>query len=165
MTNAELGLPEFTVRTPAKKKKKAVYRKSDALVRLGFEYKLWYYSNKSIPLRTQMDFKFDDNGANALTRAIMAYLTMKGYFAARINSGATYDVRLGIYRKGSGATAGMADINAVINGRSVSIEVKFGKDKIRPSQLKVKSEIEAAGGIYFIAKSFDGFLDEVKKYF
>ena len=165
MTNAELGLPEFTVRKPVKKKKVAVYRKSDSLVRLGFEYKQWYYSNKNIPLRTQTDFKFSDNGANALTKAIMAYLSMKGYFAARINSGATYDARLGIYRKGSGATAGMADINAVINGRSVSIEVKYGRDKIRPSQLKVKAEIEAAGGIFFVARTVDGFLDEVEKYF
>jgi hypothetical protein len=164
MTNADIGLPEFTVRKPAKKKKVKVYKKSESLVRLGFEYKQWYYSNKAIPSRTQMDFKFADNGANALTKSIMAYLTMKGYFAARINSGATYDVRLGIFRKGSGATAGMADINAIINGRSVSIEVKYGRDKIRPSQLKVKAEIEAAGGIYFIARTFDGLLESIKQY-
>jgi hypothetical protein len=88
---------------------------------------------------------------------------MHSHFAARINSGAVYDQRLGIYRKGSGATAGMADVNAVMGGKSVSIEVKIGKDKIRESQLKVKAQIEQAGGVYIIVRSFDDFLQQIEE--
>jgi hypothetical protein len=42
--------------------------------------------------------------------------------------------------------------------------VKIGKDKIRESQLKVKREIEAAGGVYLIVRSFDDFLEQFEKY-
>ena len=58
----------------------------------------------------------------------------------------------------------MADINAVVKGKSISIEVKIGKDKIRESQLKVKREIEAAGGVYLIVRSFDDFLEQFEQY-
>jgi hypothetical protein len=56
----------------------------------------------------------------------------------------------------------MADITAVIKGQHVSIEVKYGRDRIRPEQMKVKQEIEEAGGRYIIASSFDNFLEQIK---
>lgn len=162
MTNAELGLPEYTVRKL--KKPKPRYIKPQSIIQLQEDYTRWYYANRSIDKSMQIVNKFYDNSANELTKAIMIWFKINGHFAARINSGATYDPRLGIYRKGSGATAGMADINAVVKGKSISVEVKYGKDRIRESQIKVKSEIELAGGIYFIARTFDGFLEQIKLY-
>jgi hypothetical protein len=59
---------------------------------------------------------------------------------------------------------GSADISATINGRAVKIEVKIGKDRQSEAQKNYQAEIERAGGIYFIAKSFDDFLDKLKEY-
>ena len=154
MTNAELGIPEYKVRKVSKKKP---YSKPDSIKEFEQTYQAWHYCGKNIPTHLQSDFKFYDKTANGLTKLIMAWLKVNGHFAARINSGAVFDRRLGVYRANSGATVGMADINAVVKGKSISIEVKIGRDKIRDSQLKVKSEIEAAGGIYIIVRSFDDF--------
>ena len=48
-------------------------------------------------------------------------------------------------------------LTQAIDGKTLAIEVKVNRDKMSEAQLKVKAEIEAAGGIYFIAKSFDDF--------
>ena len=56
----------------------------------------------------------------------------------------------------------MADLTAVISGKHVSIEVKAGKDKPRPDQLKVQAQIESAGGTYIFIHSFDDFLEQMQ---
>jgi hypothetical protein len=58
----------------------------------------------------------------------------------------------------------MADITAVVNGRHVSIEVKAGGDKPRPEQMKVKRQIEHAGGMYIFVHSFDDFLGQIQRF-
>ncbi len=88
---------------------------------------------------------------------------MNGCFGARINTQGNYNAKIGKFVR-SGSTKGLADINAVVKGKSISIEVKIGKDKIRESQLKVKREIEAAGGVYLIVRSFDDFLEQFEQY-
>jgi hypothetical protein len=57
----------------------------------------------------------------------------------------------------------MADITAVVNGRHVSIEVKTGRDKPQPEQMKMKSQIEHAGGMYIFVHSFDEFLEQIQR--
>jgi len=64
----------------------------------------------------------------------------------------------------SGSTKGAADISAIVNGKAIEIEIKFGKDKLRPAQIEYQKSVEAAGGVYFVAKSFDGFLSEISKH-
>jgi hypothetical protein len=56
--------------------------------------------------------------------------------------------------KGTG-TKGSADISATIKGRSVKIEVKYGKDRQSEYQKEYQQAIETAGGVYVIAKDFD----------
>ena len=72
----------------------------------------------------------------------------------------------GRYRKGigyiKGINNGMEDIQAIINGKLVAIEVKSPTDKISPDQLKRKAAIEADGGIYIIAKTFDVFQQDIQ---
>ncbi|MDR3226151.1 MAG: hypothetical protein LBT56_00570 [Prevotellaceae bacterium] len=59
--------------------------------------------------------------------------------------------------KGSG-TNGTADISATIYGKSVKIEVKIGRDYQSEAQKQYQRSIEAAGGVYIIARTLDGFL-------
>jgi hypothetical protein len=56
-------------------------------------------------------------------------------------------------------TKGTADISATIRGRSVKIEVKYGKDRQSDAQKQYQEDIERAGGVYIIARDMDQFLD------
>ncbi|GAB6395249.1 MAG: hypothetical protein MdMp024_1572 [Bacteroidales bacterium] len=105
---------------------------------------------------------FRDDSANALTKCIVAWLQLHGCFAGRVNTTGTYNHKLRKYIHSS-ARKGMADITAVVNGRHVSIEVKTGRDRPRPEQMRAKQEIEAAGGIYIFVRSFDDFLEKIQQ--
>jgi len=112
---------------------------------------------------------WNDNSANALTKCIIHFLTYSGFQAERINT-------MGVYREGkkiqvgentrqlkgkytpSTGTKGSADISATIRGRSVKIEVKYGKDRQSEVQKRYQESVEAAGGTYFIARNFDEFI-------
>ena len=125
----------------------------------------------SVPIESLPKPKYNDRTANGLTRCIIDFLTLKDHQAERIgNTGRMVDNRttytdvLGRSRtiggtewiKGTG-TDGTADISATIAGKSVKIEVKIGKDKQSQKQKEYQAAIERAGGLYFIAKSFDMF--------
>ncbi|KAF2380358.1 hypothetical protein BSN82_16780, partial [Acinetobacter baylyi] len=58
----------------------------------------------------------------------------------------------GQWTKGTG-TPGSADISATIKGRSVKIEVKYGKDRQSQAQKDYQKAIEKAGGTYIIVKT------------
>ena len=53
---------------------------------------------------------------------------------------------------------GTADISATIGGRSVKIEVKVGRDRQSEAQRIYQQQVEAAGGIYYIATDFESFV-------
>ena len=113
--------------------------------------------------------KWSDLSANALTKSVTSFINLSGYQAERINTtgmwrqGAKLKVGEGIrqmpgkWTKGTG-TKGSADISATINGRSVKIEIKYGKDRQSDDQIKYQEMIEKAGGIYIIVKNFDDFI-------
>jgi len=103
---------------------------------------------------------FRDDGSNELTLCIIAWLKLNGHFGARVNVMGIYNSKLGKYIR-SGSKKGMADITSIINGKHVSIEIKTGRDRMRPDQEKVKNEVEAAGGIYITASTFDDFLSQI----
>ncbi|WP_286855988.1 MULTISPECIES: hypothetical protein [unclassified Proteiniphilum] len=115
--------------------------------------------------------KYSDRSANELTKSIIAYIRLLGGQAERINTTGrvidgrkTYTDVLG-HRRTIGSTkwipgtgtAGSADISATINGKSVKIEVKYGRDRQSEAQKRYQAEIERAGGIYYVAKTFDDF--------
>ncbi|MDR2475708.1 MAG: VRR-NUC domain-containing protein [Bacteroidales bacterium] len=130
------------------------------LEQLHFDCKRTQYHDT--PVRYLVKNTFRDDTANGLTKCIIAWLKIQGYFAARVNTTGIYSKRLNKYIY-SGSTKGMADITAVIDGKHVSIEVKVGRDKPRPEQLKVQKRIEDSGGIYIFVHSFDEFLEKIKK--
>ncbi len=54
---------------------------------------------------------------------------------------------------------GSADISATIARHSIKIEIKVGRDHIRPKQEIYQQQIEKAGVIYLLIHTFDEFYD------
>lgn len=116
--------------------------------------------------------KYRDDTANGLTKCIITLVEMLGGQAERINStgrvimqhrsvllgGRLVDTAEAKYIPTAGCK-GTADISATIQGRSVKIEVKVGRDRQRPEQREYQQRIEQAGGLYVIAKDLQGFAD------
>lgn len=131
------------------------YRKPEAvkhLEDLAFAHKIAKYPNFPYPVKT----KYRDDTANGLTKCIISFIQLKGGQAERIsNTGRNYK---GKWIYGTG-TNGTADISATIQGKSVKIEIKIGKDRQSEAQKQYQTMIERAGGIYVIAKDFTGFLE------
>ena len=115
--------------------------------------------------------KFSDSSANNLTKSIIKYIELMGYQAERISNtgryidnkklvkniqGQTKQIGSGQYIPGTG-TNGTADISATIKGKSIKIEVKYGKDRQSDAQKEYQQAIERSGGVYFIAKDFESF--------
>lgn len=112
--------------------------------------------------------------ANGLTRLIMRFLKLKGHYANRVNTqGQMRGAKISRYEaytnkavygnearwvKGQ-TTRGTPDIDAIIYGRAVQIEVKIGKDKMSEHQIEQKYLIEEAGGLYFVARDMQSFYD------
>ncbi len=96
------------------------------------------------------------NTANGLTRAIIGLIGLSGGFATRIST--TGQIRGGRWVKGT-TRKGTADIHAIYKGLHLSIEVKIGKDKQSQYQKDVEREVNAAGGVYYVARDFQSFYD------
>lgn len=94
--------------------------------------------------------------ANALTKAIVEYIDLSGGWATRISTEGRYIESLG-KRIPSSVKKGTADIHAVWKGRHLSIEVKIGKDRQSDEQKNVQKLVTNAGGLYYIATTFDAF--------
>jgi hypothetical protein len=122
--------------------------------------------------------QYTDKTANGLTRCIIDYIKLTGGQAERISvTGRRIDKRkqftdvIGNRREigkvqwiKSNMKKGSADISATIQGRSVKIEVKIGSDRQNQAQKDYQAEVERAGGIYMIARSFDDFLEKLRCY-
>jgi len=132
----------------------------------------------NVPEHGLKPIKYEDKTANGLTKAIIDFLNISGHFAERINTmgrmvdsrkqvtdviGRTKTIGTAKYIPTTG-TKGSADISATINGKSVKIEVKIGKDRQSQDQIQYQKRTEQAGGIYLIAKDFQGFYDWYVEY-
>jgi len=60
----------------------------------------------------------------------------------------------------SSMQAGSADMSCTIKGRSVKVEIKIGKDFQKLNQKQYQKQVELAGGIYWIIRSFQEFYDK-----
>ena len=130
------------------------------------------------PEGARVAHRYTDKDANGLTKCIVDYIKMTGGQAERISvTGRKIDntkvvadclgrkQRIGSSRWiKSNMRKGSADISATIQGRAVKIEVKIGKDRQSAAQKEYQREVERAGGIYMIAKSFDDFLGKLNSY-
>ncbi len=111
----------------------------------------------------------DVTKANGLTRAIINYLTWSGWRATRINSQGQLIkaaerqesgniITVNKWRPGS-TRKGTADISATINGRSVMLEIKTGRDKPSEYQLAEQGRERKAGGVYEFIYSIEQFFE------
>lgn len=57
---------------------------------------------------------------------------------------------------------GRLDIAATIKGRSVWIDAKIGRDKLKPDQQKFAQAVQRAGGLAFAAYSVDDVRDTLR---
>ena len=100
--------------------------------------------------------KFEDKTANGLTKCVTRCIELHGGYATRIQSQGQYNEHLGRWTKGT-TRKGTADIHAVVSGHHLSIEIKIGNDRISTDQRKTASQIEQAGGCYYVARSYESF--------
>ncbi len=120
------------------------------------------YQNKkikfpSVPEYALVKDKFSKD-TNGLTKCIMSFLQLKGHYAVRVNTQGQYHPHLKKWIHGS-TRRGTADIHATIKGRHVSIEIKVGRDKQSDAQRITQQDVEAEGGLYFIAHTFEEFIE------
>ncbi len=114
--------------------------------------------------------------ANGLTQAIINYLDWSGNYGNRINSmgrmiKAGKDVHTiagtikarSIMIKGS-TKKGSEDIDCIINGYPVKIEIKVGSDQQKEKQKEHEAKINKAGGYYFIVRDIETFFEIFDKF-
>ena len=106
--------------------------------------------------------KFETKTANGLTKAIVLYIDLKGGYASRINVSGVYDAKLKKHRYGT-TKKGFADIQGLVNGIALYVEVKIGNDRQSEHQKQFQQQITLSGGLYFIAKDFESFVSWFKQ--
>ena len=101
----------------------------------------------------------DDSTANGLTKCIIEFIRLNGGQAERISiTGRPMNTPSGLKWGATHMTRGTADISATIQGRSVKIEVKAGRDTQSVKQKEYQASIERAGGLYYVARNFTDFV-------
>lgn len=94
------------------------------------------------------------SASSSLTDAVIKYFKLHGGNAYRINTVGIYDKEMGGLRN-SGMKKGLPDVIGIYKGQFIGVEIKIGKDRQSDYQKEREQEINAAGGLYFIAKTFD----------
>lgn len=95
-----------------------------------------------------------------LVNKIMAYISSIGGCCTKVDTPGllfTCDgtpVKIG--------TKGVLDIEATIKGRSVKIDAKIGRDRLRGDQVKYAAAVERAGGLAFPAWSVEDVADRLR---
>jgi hypothetical protein len=129
-----------------------------ALINMRVEKDKRDYPN--VPKYARVTPKYDDSTSNGLSKCIIEFLNMQdGCYCGRIsNEGVMRTDKYGkSFRVNSSMQNGISDLDAVIWGRSVKIEVKINKDVQSPDQKEYQRQIENAKGYYLIAKNFEDF--------
>jgi len=138
---------------------------------------MWILKTKkefpSNPYPTAKDYSTSKKPSNRLTNQICDFLKLLGHQSERINTmgvmrdnrktvtnvlGQTRVIGSTTWTRG-GTTPGSADISLTVYGFSIKIEVKIGSDKQSDAQKRYQANIEASGGIYYIAKDFQSFYE------
>lgn len=96
---------------------------------------------------------------NALQRACLEYLKIRGVMAWRNNTGLLRDrngkpVRFGV--------VGSGDIFAVVGGRFLSVECKVKGGKVSDHQKRWAEEVNSAGGMAIVAETVDDVHDALE---
>jgi hypothetical protein len=114
----------------------------------------------NLPDKARVTPKFDDTTSNGLANCIIQFLNMQdGCYCGRIsNEGVMRTDKYGkAFRATSSMQNGISDLDCVVLGRSVKIEIKIGNDRQSDKQRIYQKQIEDARGYYYIAKDFETF--------
>lgn len=115
--------------------------------------------------------QYNPNSSNGLTKAILDFVNLSGFFAERtgtegrvIDNRKTYTDVLGrqktigtVKRIKTSGLVGSSDLKLYINGKIVAVEIKVGRDRQSQAQKEYQERMEKAGGIYLIIRDFDSF--------
>ncbi|GAB3931867.1 VRR-NUC domain-containing protein [Larkinella terrae] len=118
----------------------------------------------SFPAKYTPLSKYNDRDANGLTRCIVDYLNLSGYFSTRLASTGTYRTDLQRFVS-SQQKAGLPDVFGVVEGHAVFVEVKVGKDRLSDVQKQTITQLKQAGAWVYVADNFQGFYDWFKAEF
>ena len=141
-------------------------------------YQKLYFDDQKLRCPSMPEFALPpanckETGANDLTRLVVSWINLNGYQSERISTTGRMIDRTKIstdcmggkrtigsmeYIPGT-STKGSADISSTIQGLSVKIEIKWAKDKQSEHQKTYENAITKAGGIYYICRTFDDFLE------
>ena len=107
----------------------------------------------------QAALDFGTMTAGGTTSAILAYLTTQGYTVWRQNTTGIYDPDTKRWRVNPQGRRGVPDIIGFRNrdGLFIGVEVKAGRDQLRPDQKQFLNELKVAGGLAFVAHDFAHF--------
>ena len=99
------------------------------------------------------------SASNELTRKIIEFIHSSGSFAWRASSVGLYDSSKNIHR--TAPKKGVSDVLGIIapSGRTLAVEIKIGKDRLSDEQTGFLANIEHYGGLSFVAKDFDSFVN------
>lgn len=103
--------------------------------------------------------------ANELTKAIIKYLNLHGFFVWRNNTIGIWDEKKQVHRKNAGLN-GVSDILGIQNktGRFIAIEVKHGSDTLKAEQEQFLNDIRRKGGIAIVARKIDDVIDGINEF-
>ncbi len=105
---------------------------------------------------------YEDASANGLSKCIIDFLNSQDHcYCGRIsNEGVMRTNQHGkSFRAKSSMQNGISDLDAVIHGRAVKIEIKIGNDKMSQAQHDYKRQIENAKGYYLVIRNLQEFMD------
>ena len=100
---------------------------------------------------------------NDTTRSILNFLFLSRVFAWRANV-LPIPVLGGGFRPGG--KAGTPDILGILpnTGRFLGVEVKTGRDRLRPEQIGFHKNARDAGALILVVKDFEDFLTQWKQH-
>jgi penicillin-binding protein-related factor A (putative recombinase) len=91
-----------------------------------------------------------------IEKQILNWLKMKNVFAWKTKTVGTFDPTKKVFRKPSPFyRKGVSDIIALIEGRLIAIEVKSKTGRVSQEQIEFLNQINARGGVGFIARSIE----------
>jgi hypothetical protein len=110
----------------------------------------------------------DTSVTNQTTRDILNFLFKERVFAWRQNTLPIPMVREGVvtgFRPGG--LSGQPDIVGILpaignrdGGRYIGIEIKTGKDRLRPEQIGFHANVRLMGGVIMVVHTFEDFLEQ-----
>jgi len=159
MNKPPLHLPTVTKAKPTAKPKSVIPQAEKALyIAWKEKYKASKYANME---GIMLDCPKWKSYSNFLEDAIRMWAKAHGAMSTKI------DVR-GTFRNGryttTKATKGVEDVQLVIRGRLVAIEVKAGADKMSDAQIKRANEYKAQGVPYHVVKTLNDFTIIIEQY-